>query len=176
MFVDGREKLSLSDTGGARRTRSVRYAAGLSKATDLKNRLNKMKTPAEKEAVVFACAAPEYSYNDAFELFTVAVPRGGGAIVRDLKQATTINGIKFSKGRRIIFCRDLSRLDDDPERRTFVQEDTIRAVEARMLRWDGIHLDDAGLAPRAAESSDNPGRLLTLSEELASSIIDACDV
>jgi len=108
-------------------------------------------------------------------LLRVAVPPRG-SVVRKLKAATTINGIKFGKGRLVVFCRDLSRVDEDAERRTFIQDDTIRAVEARMLRWDGVQLDDAGPAPREVDSSDDPGRLLTLSEELASTIVDACDV
>jgi len=172
-----RVSVTFSDSGGARRTRSMRYADGERMANDLAQRLAQMKTNAEKESVVFACATPEFSYNDAFELFRVAVPPGSAAVVRKLKAATTIAGTKFSKNRLIVFCRDLNRIDDDADRRTFVQDgDRMRAVEARMMRWDGVQLDDAGPAPRPAGSTGDPGRLLSLSEQLASDIISSCDV
>ena len=84
--------------------------------------------------------------------------------------------MRFNKNRFDVFCRDLNRVGDDPERRTFVQDNTIRAVDARTLLEINIELTDAGPARREAGSPNDPGRLLTISEKLAFDIIDKCDV
>ena len=59
-----------------------------------------------------------------------------------------INGIKFKKGRMIVYCHDLNRIADDPDRRTFVLEPTLRAVEARMVRLTGVDVETGRDAPR----------------------------
>ncbi|KAH8058898.1 hypothetical protein JL720_13912 [Aureococcus anophagefferens] len=122
----------------------MRFNDGESIARDLK----------DKEGTVFACATPARGYQDEFELFT-------------------INGINFKKGRLLVYCHDLARVHDDPARRTFELEPTLRAAEARMVRKTGVALDDAGDAPAPADKPRTglsaafaavDGRLVVLSE------------
>ena len=84
--------------------------------------------------------------------------------------------MRFNKNRLVVFCRDLSRVGDDPDRRTFVQDNTMQAVDAPTLLEINIELTDAGHARREAGSPNDPGGLLTMSEKLALYIIDKCDV
>ena len=114
----------------------MRFNDGESIARDLK----------DKEGTVFACATPARGYEDEFELFVAAKgPRGN--VIETLRADQTINGINFKKGRLLVYCHDLARVHDDPARRTFELEPTLRAVEARMVRKTGVALDDAGDAP-----------------------------
>ena len=100
-----------------------------------------------------------------------------------LSRDTTINGIKFSKGRWIVYCHDLGRTSDDADRRTFVLDATVRAVEARMLRVVGVKLENTRAAPtetgalpiRGAAIAGLAGRELTLTEQAATDIIKNCD-
>lgn len=89
------------------------------------NRLTK-KAQEEIESAVFTCATTECGYNDSFELFRVAVPPGGGDVVRVLKKDTTINATKFKRGRRTVFCRDLNRWYDAANLRTGRRHDSRR--------------------------------------------------
>ena len=94
-----------------------------------------------------------------------------------------INGIKFKKGRMIVYCHDLNRIADDPDRRTFVLEPTLRAVEARKVRLTGVDVETGRDAPRpvgapaavpkAPEAYAH--RFLTLSDRQKPKIITECD-
>ena len=84
--------------------------------------------------------------------------------------------MRFNKNRFVAFCRDLNRVGDDPDQRTFVQDSTIRAGDARTLLEINIELTDAGPARREAGSPNDPGRLPTMAEKLAFDISDKCDV
>ena len=55
-------------------------------------------------------------------------PRSDGFVVETLGADMEINGIKFKKGCMIVYCHDLNRIADDPDRRTFVLEPTQRVV------------------------------------------------
>ena len=108
-----------------------------------------------------------------------------GAGLRPLLRADqTINGINFKKGRLLVYCYDLARVHDDPARRTFELEPTLRAVEARMVRKTGVALDDAGDAPTPADTPRTglsaafaavDGRLVVLSEAENAKTVAACD-
>ena len=67
-----------------------------------------------------------------------------------------INGIKFKKGRKVIYCHDLNRIADDPDRRTFVLEPTLRAVEAWMVRLTGIEVETGRDARRGRSAPPPP--------------------
>ena len=131
-----RVHLELTDAAGARRTRTMRFNDGESIARDLK----------DKEGTVFACATPARGYQDEFELF-VAAKGPHGHIIETLRADQTINGINFKKGRLLVYCHDLARVHEDPDRRSFVLEPTLRAVEARMVRRVGVVLEDTRAAP-----------------------------
>ncbi|KAH8066727.1 hypothetical protein SO694_00114012 [Aureococcus anophagefferens] len=93
-----------------------------------------------KEAAVFACATPAHGYQDEFDLFVAAKgPRD--RVIETLPADQEINGINFKKGRLLVYCHDLARVHEDPDRRSFVLEPTLRAVEARMgeLNFFGPH-------------------------------------
>ena len=151
----------------------MRFNDGESIARDLK----------EKEGIVFACATPARGYQDEFELFVAAKgPRGH--VIETLRADETINGINFKKGRLLVYCHDLARVHDDPARRTFELEPTLRAVEARMVRKTGVELDDAGDAPAPADKPRTglsaafaavDGRLVVLSEAENAKTVAACD-
>ena len=97
---------------------------------------------AEKKAgIIFACPTPS-GYDEAFELFETAIPAGESTAFEALKVAETINGIKFAKGREIVYCHELVRVAADPECRTFIRDTgkPVRAVEARMVSAFGIEL------------------------------------
>ena len=168
-----RVHLELTDAAGARRTRTMRFNDGESIARDLK----------DKEGTVFACATPARGYQDEFELFVAAKgPRGH--VIETLRADQTINGINFKKGRLLVYCHDLARVHDDPARRTFELEPTLRAVEARMVRKTGVALDDAGDAPTPADTPRTglsaafaavDGRLVVLSEAENAKTVAACD-
>ena len=81
----------------------------------------------------------------------VAAEGPRGHVIETLRADQTINGINFKKGRLLVYCHDLARVHDDPARRTFELEPTLRAVEARMVRKTGVELDDAGDAPAPAD-------------------------
>ena len=167
-----RVHLELTDAAGARRTRTMRFNDGESIARDLK----------DKEGTVFACATPARGYQDESELFVAAEgPRGH--VIETLRADQTINGINFKKGRLLVYCHDLARVHDDPARRTFELEPTLRAVEARMVRKTGVALDDAGDAPTPADTPRTglsaafaavDGRLVVLSEAENAKTVAAC--
>jgi len=97
---------------------------------------------AEKKAgIIFACPTPS-GYDEAFELFETAIPAGESTAFEALKVAETINGIKFAKGRELVYCHGLVRVAADPECRTFIRDTgkPVRAVEARMVSAFGIEL------------------------------------
>jgi len=94
-----------------------------------------------------------------------------------------INGIKFKKGRKVIYCHDLNRIADDPDRRTFVLEPTLRAVEARMVRLTGVEVETGRDAPRPVGApaavpkalEADAHHFLTLSDPQKAKIITECD-
>ena len=149
---------------------AARYADGESTAASF------------KEGEFFAIATPPYGYEDEFELF-IAVLGPDGCFVDTLRADTEINGIKFKKGRMIVYCHDLNRIADDPDRRTFVLEPTLRAVEARMVRPTGVDVETGRDAPRpvgaplavpkALEAYAH--HVLALSDRQKSKIITECD-
>ena len=83
----------------------------------------------------------------------------------------------------IVYCHDHNRVAADPDRRTFVLEPTLRAVEARMVRLTGVDVETGRDAPRpvgapaavpkAPEAYAH--RFLTLSDRQKSKIITECD-
>ena len=103
-----------------------------------------------------------------------------------LSSATTINGIKFAKNRVVVYCRALERLDDDPDGRSFSLSNVVRAVEARMIRFVGAELEEAG-PPRASDhdarerraatgrAEPSPPRRFVVSESLLADLISKCD-
>ena len=165
-----RVHLELTDAAGARRTRAMRFNSGESIARDL------------KEAAVFACATPAHGYQDEFELFVAAEgPRG--RVIETLPADQEINGINFKKGRLLVYCHDLARVHEDPDRRSFVLEPTLRAVEARMVRRIGVVLEDAraaptlgGVAPVVPQAFRAfADRIHTISDDEIATVIAACD-
>ena len=91
--------------------------------------------------------APPHGYEDEFELFVAA--RGPADRVFDTLAADAeINGIKFKKGRKVAYRHDLNRIADDLDRRTFVLEPTLRAVEARMVRLTSVEVETGRDAPQ----------------------------
>ena len=135
----------------------------------------------------FACATPPHGYdNISFELFETAAPTTGTSAVVKLSSATTINGIKFAKNRVVVYCRALERLDDDPNGRSFSLSNVVRAVEARMIRFVGAELEEAG-PPRASDhdarerraatgrAEPPPPRRFVVSESLLADLISKCD-
>ena len=114
----------------------------------------------------------------------VAAKGPRGHVIETLRADQTINGINFKKGRLLVYCYDLARVHDDPARRTFELEPTLRAVEARMVRKTGVALDDAGDAPAPADKPRTglsaafaavDGRLVVLSEAENAKTVAACD-
>ena len=165
-----RVHLELTDAAGARRTRAMRFSDGESIARNL------------KEAAVFACATPAHGYQDEFELFVAAEgPRG--RVIETLPADQEINGINFKKGRLLVYCHDLARVHEDPDRRSFVLEPTLRAVEARMVRRVGVVLEDTraaptlgGVAPVVPQAFRAfAGRIHTISDGESAAVIGACD-
>lgn len=165
-----RLRLALTDATSARKNRKRRFENGESLA----------RSSALQNGAVFATATPTIGYRDSFELFVATDPGDGKSIVRALESDVYIGSDKVRKGRLVIYCRDLQRLDEDEHRRTFVADSTVRIVEARMLRYTGVQLTDAGPAPtpvgvgRSSTRNDTTRRQ-TISETDASAIIGLCD-
>jgi hypothetical protein len=83
---------------------------------------------AKDAGTCFACATPAHGYTDCFELFvSVSAPPPYGTPAKSspcvhLKMGERAEGIpevKARGGRTIVFCRQLVREDNDPDRRTF---------------------------------------------------------
>ena len=171
--------LALSDARGVAASRARRHADGESLArTSLKN---------GPIGTRFATATPPYGYDEAFELFETVAPVRDKPPVEALGAAKTINGIKFTKNRVIVWCRRLGRCEADPDGRTYVQSSEVRAIEARMIRFTGVQLEETG--PPCAEDHTSrerrsregraaeppPLRRLVISEAEVSKLIVACD-
>ena len=89
-------------------------------------------------------------------------------MIETLPADQEINGINFKKGRLLVYCHDLARVHEDPDRRSFVLESTLRAVEARMVRRIGVVLEDARSGGRGGGAGRGGllGRLLHEVREL----------
>ena len=182
--VDGCEQefaatlLSLTDAASVAKTRRTRHADGESLANRLKS---------AEIGTRFACATPPHGYgNVSFEIFETVSPARGKPPVVKLSAETTINGIKFAQNRLIVYCRALERLDDDPDGRSFSLSSTVRAVEGRMVRFNGVALEETGMprasdhdarARRAADgrAEPPPSRRFVLSEAALANVIAECD-
>lgn len=156
------------NTTEARRTRNQAFEHGERMASNKRTHLVK--------GMIFACATPPLGYRDALEVFEVADPDDGGEIVRKLEEDTYIGEDKIKKGKLVVWCHDLQRVEEDEDRRIFVKDTRIRFVEARMLRFVGVEFEDCGPAPRPIGALEAAGRRMCISEEMASDIIKACDV
>ena len=113
----------------------------------------------------------------------VAAEGPRGHVIETLRADQTINGINFKKGRLLVYCHDLARVHEDPDRRSFVLESTLRAVEARMVRRIGVVLEDARAAPTLGGVAPVvpqvfrafADRIHTISDGELAAVIAACD-
>ena len=120
--------------------------------------ISRAKSLLTKPNMFFACRTPAYGYSDAYELFQTVLPAGQESpFVKLGPDAETISGIRFDAGCEIIHCRVLPRDDADPDRCTFLYDETgpLRAVEARTVAMAGIDVVVTG------SSNDNAAVALT---------------
>ena len=71
------------------------------------------------------------------------------------RDCTASDWIQPDTGREIVYCIDMNRLDEDPKRRTFIENPKapVRAVEARMVRVVGDITSEGRRSARVRKST-----------------------